>query len=166
MDYSNNWSIDDIKQFENEMNQISCNDSNFHCDQPSHTKCMIKNDETENEKIEFPLLRLPIDLIAQTSLYLNEKDIFQFECCRLFYQMINNTSYLNTSKNFKTFTIEDKTLDQMSQRKNCFFKYSKTKHLRLHCDGGRRINIDRWQKAMNIVKMMDGLIICGNQLKH
>ena len=165
MDYSNNWSIDDITQFANEMNQISCNSSNNRCEQPSR-KSSIKHDEKPNEDTKFPLLRLPIDLITKASLYLNEKDILKFErCCRLFYQMINSTSYLNVSNNFKTFTIKDETLDQMSQTRCSFFKYSKAKHLRLQCDSEDWLCIDggdsnqytikmrsQWEKAMITVK--------------
>ena len=32
MDYSSNWTID-IIQFENEMNQVSSNDTFYHCEQ-------------------------------------------------------------------------------------------------------------------------------------
>ena len=65
------------------------------------------NLEKTKEEIIFPLLRLPMDIIKNNvSFFLNEKDIFEFEqCCRLFYQMINISSYLKQSHNFKTFTI-------------------------------------------------------------
>ena len=44
-----------------------------------------------NKEILFPLSRMPIDLLKNTSFFLNEKDIFYFErCCRLFYQMIKH----------------------------------------------------------------------------
>ena len=87
--------------------------------------------------IKFPLLRLPVDLIKKTSFYLNEKDIFQFECCcRLFYQMINDTSYLNLSNNFKSFNITKKRLTQMSERQHSFYKYSKTKSFGVYCESG------------------------------
>ena len=80
---------------------------------------------TEKDTV-FPLLRLPTDIVKNTSFFLNEKDIFVFEqCCSLFYQMINNTSYLKQTENFKTFTINNDRLSQMTNAKNCFFKYSK-----------------------------------------
>ena len=72
------------------------------------------------------LLRLPIDLISTTSLHLNEKDIFSFEkCCRLFYHIINNSSYVNQSNTFKTFDLTKEQLDKMAQAQYNFYKYSK-----------------------------------------
>ena len=74
------------------------------------------------------LLQLPIDLISKTSLYLNENDIFNFEkCCRVFYQTISKSLYVNQSNNFKTLIIKP---DKLSQTTNCkhscsFYKYSK-----------------------------------------
>ena len=127
MDYSNNWTMDQIIQFENKI-QPTLSNSQLH-DNKSITNI--------NKDVQFHLLRLPTDLIKKTSLYLNERDIFKFErCCRSFYQMINNTSYLYLSNNFKTFTIKNKTLEQMSQTQHSFFKYSKTKHVKLDCNTG------------------------------
>ena len=93
------------------------------------------------EKIEFPLLQLPHDVIRTTSFFLNEENIINFErCCRLFYQMINDACYLNQTNNFKTFILDDKKLDEIcdwnpnsnsnsdctiSKSKYSFFKYSK-----------------------------------------
>ena len=75
----------------------------------------------------FPLLRLPIDIIKNTSLFLNETDIFSFEkCCRLFYKMINNLSYLKQTKNFKTFIIDGKRFNQICDKKYSFYKYSQS----------------------------------------
>ena len=89
-------------------------------------------DITTEELVVFPLHRLPSDLILKTSLFLNEKDIFHFEqCCRLFYKMINNTSYLNKCNNFKQFTMTKERLNQMKQDKYSFIKYSKAKQLML-----------------------------------
>ena len=82
------------------------------------------------QDLTFPLHRLPIDLITSTSLFLNETDIFQFEqCCRLFYKMINNTSYLSKCNNFKRLKITKQRLEQMQQAKHSFFKYSKANEL-------------------------------------
>ena len=69
-----------------------------------------------------------MDIIKNTSLFLNEKEIISFEkCCRLFYQMINNLSYLKQSNNFKTFTIDTlERLDQMIESKYSFYKYSQS----------------------------------------
>ena len=129
---SNNWTIDQIIQFENDIKQNLSNQKHHHSRSESRKDKSITN--INNKHIKFPLLCLPIDLITQTSLYLNEKDIFEFECCcRLFYQMINNKSYLNLSNNFKTFTITNETLNQMSQTQCSFFKYCKCKHVQLDC---------------------------------
>ena len=130
MDYGNNWGINQIIHFGDKIKQ-TLNDENY-SQSHKNNACANKNIE---QNIQFPLLRLPIDLITQISFYLNEDGIFKFEqCCRLFYQMINNTSYLNLSNNFKTFKIKNETLDQMSQTSYSFFKYSKTKHVQLLCD--------------------------------
>ena len=89
--------------------------------------------QSQNTDIQlFPLPRLPVDIITQTSLFLNEEDIFNFErCCRLFYKMINNSSYLNKCNNFKEFQIRNETIDDiyttvsnMNNINNGFFKYS------------------------------------------
>ena len=75
---------------------------------------------------------IPTDLLTKTALFLNEKDIFKFEqCCRMFYQIINNTTYLTQSSNFKTLVITNKRLDQMANIKHSFYKYSKTQDLQL-----------------------------------
>ena len=90
----------------------------------------INNNNITRHNVLFPLSRLPNDLIFKTSLFLNEKDIFQFEqCCRLFYKMINNTSYLMQCDNFKQFIITKKRLCQMRQERYSFFKYSKANRL-------------------------------------
>ena len=98
-------------------------------------------DNIKNNIILFPLLRLPHDLIAKTSLYLNEKDIFQFEqCCRLFYKMINNSIYLKQSNNFKTFIITNDTLNKMGKFENSFFKYCKSSSLQFAIDSCLTMN--------------------------
>ena len=88
------------------------------------------NNNHETRDLIFPLLRLPVDLITTAPSFLNEKDIFKFEqCCRLFYKMINNTSYLNKCSNFKKFNITKKRLNEMKQSDCSFFKYSKASRL-------------------------------------
>ena len=92
---------------------------------------LIATQKEEKEQL-FPLLRLPIDLIKNTSLYLNEDDICQFEkCCRLFYTTINNTIYLKESNNFQTFKIDNIRFEQLMQSQCSFFKYSKAMTLLL-----------------------------------
>ena len=104
-----------------------------------------KSSTYQHVGVIFPLQRVPIDLIATASLYLNEKDIFNFEqCCRLFYNVINNTSYLSKCNNLKTFSISDKRLTQTtcSKSKCCFFKYSNATELcfRITYDGSADFN--------------------------
>ena len=109
------------------------------------------------------LLRLPIDLITKTAAFLNEKDVYNFEQgCHLFYQIINNSSYLKQSNNFKTLNLTFKRLDQMSQIPNCFFKYSVPETLKLSSEGYGEINAGenldelrdefdkKWNKARQI----------------
>ena len=95
--------------------------------------CTSKNNKTASDTILFPLRGLPDDLIIKTSLFLNEKDILQFEqCCRLFYKMINNKSYLAKCNNFKEFTLTKRRLSQMRQCEYSFFKFSKATRLTSH----------------------------------
>ena len=96
-------------------------------------KPVKKNDNNQMKPEIFPLLRLPIDLITNSCLFLNEDEIFQFEkCCRLFYQMVNNTSYLSKCNdyNFQTFEITQKRLQEMIKPEYSFFKYSQAKVLK------------------------------------
>ena len=98
------------------------NDIHKNCN--NNTKQMQQSQNIENNNQL--LLRLPNDLVAKTSSYLNEKDIFSFEkCCKLFYQIINNSTYLNQCNAFKTFILTPETLDQMAEPEYSFFKYSK-----------------------------------------
>ena len=118
----------------------------------------------------FPLLRLPIDIIKNTSLFLNETDIFSFEkCCRLFYKMINNLSYLKQTKNFKTFFIGKKRWNQMRESNYSFYKYSQCDVLdvMVHGLGARGYNRSKrvtrfihktqskWEQARHISKYND-----------
>ena len=86
-------------------------------DNVTNKELILKNESQNNNILR--LLRLPIDLIFKTSLYLDEKDIYKFEkCCKLFYQIINNSSYLNQSNTFKSFSLEKEQLEVMTQSKN------------------------------------------------
>ena len=90
---------------------------------------------TLKNSVLFPLDRLPNDLVFKTSLFFDEQDIFQFEqCCRFFYKMINNTSYLSQCNNFKEFIITKERLREMRQAEYGFFKYSKTNKLTTDID--------------------------------
>ena len=81
---------------------------------PLSISTKINNNKTKL----FPLLELPNDVISATALFLNEKDIFNFErCCRLFYQLIDNSSYLNKCNNYKTFEITNEMVDQIISSK-------------------------------------------------
>ena len=112
-------SLDNIEKY---VGQIGAKDVK----QRSQGKTQMKDKNDIKNKPIFPLFRLPIDLIANTSLFLNEGNIFKFEkCCRMFYEMINNTSYLNKCNNFKTFEITKKRLQQICNSQCSFYKYCK-----------------------------------------
>ena len=122
-----------LQHIHNEIKQISCNNNYTQMEQSKIIDNKPKQQASENcasnkkdENTIFSLFRLPIDIIKNTSLFLNEKDIFNFEkCCRLFYQMINNLSYLRQSNNFKTFILDNKRFDQISDTEYSFYKYSR-----------------------------------------
>ena len=106
--------------------------------------------DNANSDVLFPLLKLPHDLISKTSFYLNENDIFRFEkCCRLFYQMINNTNYLNQNSNFETLKITNKKLNQMSNPKYSFFKYIKAQQLKFDFKNDHDCMCDDTQESIN-----------------
>ena len=122
-----------LQDFDTQFNQLLSSNQNYNqkCDScTSHSIKPAKEEEQQPQKALFPLLRLPIDIIKNTTLFLNETDIFKFEqCCRLFYTMINNKIYLNQSNNFKIFTIDSNRFEQLTQSQYSFFKYSKARRL-------------------------------------
>ena len=74
--------------------------------------------------------QLPNDLLMKIAICLNKRDIFMFEqCCRLFYKIVNNTSFLNQCYNYDTFVLTDKILNQMVSQECSYFKYSKASEL-------------------------------------
>ena len=88
----------------------------------SKNKTNFKNITNNNTT----LLKLPIDLICKSSLFLNQQDIFNFEqCCHLFYQIVNHSSYINQSNAFKTFDITPNRLAQMLETRYSIYKYCK-----------------------------------------
>ena len=132
-----------------------------------------------DEEIVFPLLGLPIDVISTTTLYLNAQDIFQFErCCRLFYQMINNSSYLNQSNSFNTFKLTNKNLDIFTKEKTTctieLYKYCKIKTLMLNISDTGNWYYNHVRRArgtfcmdmlLPLLKSMETLKIQGNSLQ-
>ena len=131
------------------------------CDYEINTKIEHVHYITRNIYIATNLIQLPIDLILKLSLYLNEKDIFKFEkCCRIFYQIINNLSYLIQSNTFKTFTVTPKRLDQMIQSQYSFYKYCKARIVRFQdfSDNTPKIK-SKWKKALKIGSDGDEWII-------
>ena len=145
-------SYDDLQKFEKEFDQLLSSNSQYIKEQQSTTTVDTLNNrktlEKEHVQQSFPLHRLPIDIIQKTSLFLNEKDIFQFEqCCRLFYTMINNTSYLKQTNNFKTFEITNRRFAQLAQSKYSFFKYSKA--MTLQFDNTRTVVDRAYVQAMS-----------------
>ena len=118
-----------------------------------------KNHKTNNTKKHSTLNRLPFDLIAKTSLFLNDKDVYNFEqCCRLFYQVINNLSFANQSNAFKTFNLTPTKLDHMTNSKCSFYKYSKAEILTLNLDIAHSDRLEmfieqfetRWEKVQMV----------------
>ena len=152
--------VETLAQLDNELMKIA-RDSKYTM---KHHKISNNTTSTKSQtpydNIIFPLFRLPVDIIKNTSLFLNETDIFSFEkCCRLFYKMINNSIYLEKSKNFKTFMIDKTRLNQMSQSTYSFYKYSQSRKLNMtrrwiDYDEIRNIQCE-WEKARLIDKKFD-----------
>ena len=164
--------VESLQHINNEMKQIISNNKYVRSQQQSerNNDNKFKNGKKSGENVVFPLIQLPIDLISKTSLFLNETDIFNFEqCCRLFYRMINNLSYLKQSNNFKQFTLNDKRLDQMCQAKYSFYKFSQANAMEVTLCGLDTIEEEtnqnitkfindtqlKWQQAKQIDKCYD-----------
>ena len=134
--------------------------NNKRCTTQQPQKTTTLDRKTTQNNNTFELLRLPIDMIATTSLFLNENDIINFEqCCRLFYTMINNSCYLNKTNNFKTFQVTAMRLIQMSDFKHSFYKFCKANTLmfkqvsvRGYFRDGKKLSscfIQMWNKCIN-----------------
>ena len=126
---TDNMNVESLQDMNNQMKQIACNNKYVQKSPDNKLKnfadCTSVNTNQPCENIIFPLSRLPVDIIKSTSLFLNEQDIFNFEqCCRVFYQMINNLAYLKQSNNFREFILDDKKLNQIAEPKYTFYKYS------------------------------------------
>ena len=131
---TNNSTINSLEKMDKEIKDIL---SNKDCYRQSNKAKNKKDGQEPVQETTFALQRLPIDLVCKTTLFLNEKDIFIFDqCCRFFYQMINNSTYLNKTNNFKTFEITTQRLNQRKNRNNInicrynFYKYSKSHKLK------------------------------------
>ena len=140
-----------LTQMDNTVKEMISND-NY-----TKSKKLCSNDVAKSntsETIIFPLLQLPRDILHNTSLYLNEKDIFIFEkCCRLFYKMINKLSYLKQSNNFKTMILNDKKFHQITNPQYSFYKYSQSQKLTF---AKWYVNSrSKWQEAKEIDKKYD-----------
>ena len=106
-------------------NVIKDNVANMDDNNVDNSRNNCKNFKKLKEK-HSSMLQLPIDLICKTSLFLNENDVFSFEqSCRLFYQIVNNSSYVNESNTFKSFKLTPRTLIAMTQTQHNFYKYCK-----------------------------------------
>ena len=86
----------------------------------------------------FPFLQLPMDLVIKTCLFFDEKDVFEIEkSCRLLYKIMNDTSYLNQSKNFQLFTLSNHQLEKIISSQEydySFFKFCKANTLQFRCN--------------------------------
>lgn len=107
----------------NNVTKTDTKNSNDH--ESSHSSVSMKK-SLKVKPLIFPLLKLPVDLIIHTSLFLNDKTIIVFErCCRCLYQLTNNTLFISKS-NFKTLSV-----DKLGGRKEAF----KMKYISQHpCD--------------------------------
>ena len=143
-----NMNVESLQVINNEMKQIICNNKYVRSQQQS-----VNNKLKNDNDVIFPLIRLPIDLISKTSLFLNEKDIFIFEqCCRLFYKMINNSSYLKQSNTFKQFELNDTRFDQICQAKYSFYKFSQANAMEVTLSG---LDIVEAETNENITKFIN-----------
>ena len=138
---------DSFVKMKNIINDIITNENTHNCREDNNDKQKIKAQNIGT------LRRLPTDLTFKTSLYLDEEDIFEFEkCCKLFYQIVNNSLYLNECNTFKTFNLTQKTLDQMTRPQNSFYKYSKAAELSIKsftASCGQQVET-QFDKAMTI----------------
>ena len=150
-----NMNIESLQLINNEMKYVQSQQS---------VNNKLKNGKNCDKNVIFPLIRLPIDLIAKTSLFLNEKDIFNFEkCCRLFYKMVNNLSYLKQSNNFKQFKLNNKRFDQICQAKYSFYKYSQANTMQVTLAGLNDIDEETNE---NITKFINDTQSKWEQAKH
>ena len=80
----------------------------------------------------FPLIQLPVEMIRATTMCLKEPEILSFEkVCRLFYQLVNNFSFLSKYNGFNEITLNNKHFSDIITNITTMdlFKYSKCKHL-------------------------------------
>ena len=102
----------------------------FSAPAPNKTNSRIMSDDDHYQYVLFPLFKLPIDLITNTLLFLNEKQLLLIECCnRILYQMINNYTFLKKCKTFKHFRLTNRFLDNYNATQHQFdcYKYCAAK---------------------------------------
>ena len=93
------------------------------------------------------------------------------KCCKLFYQIVNNSSYLNQCSTFKTFILTPERLDQMTQSKYSFYKYSKATTLILKYQMHNErylgyVNIDaKWERAQKHQKWFTTMLKSIKELR-
>ena len=93
-----------------------------------------------------PLIKLPVDLIQQTCLFLCKKTIIELErCCRQIYKVTNTSSFISKSNNFKSVCIANDgasidnikqskkrlSIEYISQHGSNFFKFGKLTELQI-----------------------------------
>ena len=139
------------------MNQLSNeNKSNDTTNQTMTNKINTKeiNHITRQNSICISKL-LPFDIIKHISYFLNKFDIVIFEqCCREYYEMINNKSFISKHKDFEYFKLDDYTIeiqskqnyykdivyyqdsieDRQEMTRRDFYKFSYCKHLHFQGD--------------------------------
>ena len=163
--------VESLQYINNEIKQIACNNRYLRIDHEQQSaNIKLKNAKNcapiEGKNVIFPLFRLPVDIIKNTSFFLNEQDVFAFEkCCRLFYEMVNNLSYLKQSNNFEYFILNDARFDQMCDAKYSFYKYSQANTLKINVSGLEEVDdethssvtqyINKTQSKWETVKYID-----------
>ena len=151
----NNTTSDNFTHIENIVREIiatTTSTSNNSENKNNAIKCKTKKEEQRKSKLQ--LLNLPIDIINKSATFLNETEVFNLDiCCKLFYQIINNSSYLKQSNNFKIFTITPETMNQMLNTKTSFYKYSFCHTLILeNAYDDVRLDIDELEEKLNQIQ--------------
>ena len=152
MKMSETMNVELLEQIDDKINTMVSNNNLINDDHDIKSTRIIETTVPNKNSIIFPLSRLPTDIIHKTSLYLNDEDILKYEkCCRLFYTMINNLLYLKQSNNFKTFEINSKRLNQMTQSNCCFYKYSQSNKLVIAGNKKQQSLNHEWVQAKEIL---------------
>ena len=162
--------------------KISVNNSNdsasqSHVTRPTSTRHINDDDHdkfkssSKKQVNSFSLIKLPIDLISHTSLFLCENSIIQFErCCRCLYQVTNSLTFITKSNNFKgmclalcgTVASHKKILSMkyIAEHPFDFFKFCKLTKLEIVSGEFEQLRND-FEKILN----QDWFVMCLNSMR-